>query len=70
MHMRGGVKEQTQVIQELRKLSRVDAKMGAVRGFSLLSADPLKGVPSIKVRRKYKKKALADNAFSKKARRF
>ena len=36
--LRGGVREQTQVIQEARKSCRVAANMTDVKGFSLLSA--------------------------------
>ena len=39
-HLRVGVQEQTQYLNELRKLARTKVKMGDVKGFSLLSGQP------------------------------
>ena len=40
--MRGGVREQNKVLQQIRKAARAEANMKDVTGFSLLSAKPPK----------------------------
>ena len=46
--LRGGVKEQTQVLIFIRKQARAEANMNGVSGFSLISADPRKTRPRSK----------------------
>ena len=46
--LRGGVKEQDEVLTQIRKEGRKAAGMAGVTGFSLLSADPKKTRPKRK----------------------
>ena len=48
--LRGGISEFTTVLQNLRKECRAKAGMGAVKGFSMLSADPKKTLGKKRIR--------------------
>jgi hypothetical protein len=68
--MRGGIKEQNTILQLIRKQCRVDAGMGNVKGFSLISADPNKTRLGKRIRSGSFDTQSADNVHSRKRIRF
>ena len=69
-HLRGGVREQNQLLMKLRKELRDASNMKEVTGFSLLSASK----PTIGVKRTHRERfndaASVDNGFATKRTRF
>ncbi len=68
--LRGGVSEQNKVIQDIRKKCRVSARMGGVKGFSLISAKPAMPKLGKRKRSRVSERFSEDNEYSVKTIKF